>query len=91
MCYVDECALWVVDHVAVNNSLHHITVAQIESVQRLVEYQQVRVLYERTSQQYKALFSARNLMELPAGQLLDAEQIHPFYAFILFLFVGLVV
>ena len=60
-------------------------------MQRLIEYQQVRVLYKRTSQQYKTLLTARHLKELPVGQLLDAEQIHPFYAFILFLFVGLVV
>ena len=85
MCYVDECALWVVYHVAVNNSLHHITVAQIESVQRLIEYQQVWVLYERTGEQDHALLSAREFQEVAAFKVGYTEYVHPDAACLSFL------
>ena len=74
MCYVDERTLGVIEHITVNNRLNQIAVAQIQTVQGLVENQQIGTLYKGTCQQYQTLLATRHLKELAVGQVLNKQK-----------------
>ena len=81
-----ELALKVADHhqrlvgtdtEGIDDALHLATVERIQSVQRLIEYQQLGVFHKCPGQQYQALFAITNPQEQTVGQVRYAKGFHP--------------
>ena len=89
MCDIDECAVRVVIHVTVHDSLYQIAVAKVQSMKRFVENQQVWTFHECASQQNQSLLTTRHFKEFAISQMSDAKHVHPFHTLVfLFLFRG---
>ena len=66
----------------INDALHFATVEGIQSMQRLIEYQQFGVFHKRPGQQYQTLFAIANPQEQTVGQVRYTESFHPLQAYL---------
>ena len=67
---------------------HSLSVVQVQTVKRFIQYEQFRVFDKGSSQEAKALFSARELEESLVLQMLYAKDSHPLSADISLLWSG---
>lgn len=70
----------------VDDFLYHFAVEGVESVQGLVEDEQLGVLDEGAGQEYQALLAAGELQEGAVGKVFDAKEAHPHTADVVVLF-----
>ena len=61
----------------IDDFTHHLTVHEIETVERFIENEQRRVFYKCTCKKNKTLFSAGDMQEGAVGKFTDAKDIHP--------------
>ena len=82
---VNECAIGILIHIAIDDGFHQIAIAEIQAMKRFIEDEQIRRLHESACQEYQALFATRHFEEFAVCQMSDAKNVHPFQA-LLFLF-----
>ena len=78
MSHIDQRAIGIVIHITIDDGLHQIAMAEIQTMKGFVENQQIGRFDKGSRQQYQTLFATRHLKELTISQMLDVKDIHPF-------------